>query len=144
MDYTGAILHEVVLDDEDLALELFYSIQEGEMSFYDVAHQYIREPELRRTGGYRGIVRRRDLKRSISAAVFAAKPPEIIEPITTKSKTHLILVEEIIQPQLNDNLRSQIVDNLFSVWLNQQIAEVKIINEYLNSVDALLDDCSIN
>ncbi len=127
LDYTGAIIYEVVLDDEDLALELFYGIQEGEMSFYDVAHQYIQEPELRRTGGYRGIVRRQDLKSSISAAVFAAKPPEIIEPITTNSQVHLILVEEIIQPQLDDKLHSQILSDLFSVWLNQQIAEVKII-----------------
>lgn len=127
LDYTAAIIHEVIFDDEDLAIELFYAIQEGEISFYDVAHQYIQEPELRRTGGYRGIVRRQDMKRSISAAVFAAKPPEIIEPITTNSQVHLILVEEIIQPQLDDKLRSQILSDLFSVWLNQQIAEVKII-----------------
>ncbi len=127
LDYLGAIINEVVLDDEDLAIEIFYAIQEGEMSFYDVAHEYIQEPELRRTGGYRGIVHRQDMKRSISAAVFAAKPPEIIEPIITNSEVHLILVEEIIKPQLDDTLRSQIVDNLFSNWLNQQIAEVKTI-----------------
>ena len=127
LDYAGAIIYEVVLDDEDLGLELFYAIIEGEMSFYDVAHQYIQQPELRHIGGYRGLVRRKDLKQSISAAVFAAQPPEIIEPIITNSEIHLILVEEIIQPQLDDQLRSQILTNLFSAWLNQQTAEVKII-----------------
>jgi parvulin-like peptidyl-prolyl isomerase len=59
LDYAGVVMYEVVLDDEDLAMELFYGIQEGEMSFYEVAHQYIQDTELRRKGGYRGIVRAR-------------------------------------------------------------------------------------
>ncbi|MHC5819760.1 MAG: peptidylprolyl isomerase, partial [Nostoc sp.] len=68
LDYVGVVMYEVVLDDEDLALELFYAIKEGEMSFYDVAHKYIQDVELRRKGGYLGIVRRKDLKPEISAA----------------------------------------------------------------------------
>ena len=50
LNYAGVVMYEVVLDDEDLALELFYAIQEGEMSFYDVAHQHIQDIELRRKG----------------------------------------------------------------------------------------------
>jgi len=45
LDYTSAVIYEIVLDDEDLAMELFYGIQEGKMSFYDVAHQYIQDFE---------------------------------------------------------------------------------------------------
>lgn len=75
LDYAGVVMYEVFLDDEDLAIELFYAIKEGEISFYDVAHKYIQDRELRRKGGYRGIVYRQDLKPEISAAVFAAKPP---------------------------------------------------------------------
>jgi len=33
LDYTQVVMYEVVLDDEDLAMELFYSLQEGETSF---------------------------------------------------------------------------------------------------------------
>jgi len=118
-------MYEVVLDDEDLAIELFYGIQEGEMSFYEVAHQYIQDTELRRKGGYRGIVRRKELKPEISAAVFAAKPPQVLKPIVTSSGVNLILVEEIIQPELDDKLSSQIMFNLFDEWLKQQIEQVE-------------------
>src|SRR4028119_1986807 len=83
LDYAGVVMYEVVLDDEDLAIELFYGIQEGEMSFYEVAHQYIQDMELRRKGGYQGIVRRKDLKPEISAAVFAATPSQVLKPIAT-------------------------------------------------------------
>jgi parvulin-like peptidyl-prolyl isomerase len=118
-------MYEVVLDDEDLAIELFYGIQEGEMSFYEVAHQYIQDTELRRKGGYQGIVRRKELKPEISAAVFAAKPPQVLKPIVTSSGVNLILVEEIIQPELDDKLRSQIMFDLFSEWLKQQTEQVE-------------------
>jgi parvulin-like peptidyl-prolyl isomerase len=131
LDYAGVLMYEVILDDEDLAMELFYALQEGEMSFPEVAHQYIQDKELRRIGGYRGIVRRQELKPEISAAVFAAKPPQVLKPIVTSKGVHLILVDEIIQPRLDNQLRSKIFLDLFSEWSKQQIEQV----EYLFAVD---------
>jgi parvulin-like peptidyl-prolyl isomerase len=125
LDYAGVVMYEVVLDDEDLAMELFYGIQEGEISFPEVAHQYIQDTELRRCGGYRGILRRKELKPEISAAIFAVKPPQLLKPIVTSSGVHLILVEELIQSQLDDKLRSQIMSGLFSEWLKEQTDQVK-------------------
>ncbi len=130
LDYVGLAMYEVVLDDEDFAIELFYAIKEGEMSFYDVAHKYIQDTELRRQGGYRGIVRRQDLKPEISAAVFAAKPPQLLKPIVTSSGVHLILVEELIQPTLDEKLRTNILSYLFSQWLKQQIEQIEIIQNF--------------
>jgi len=127
LDYAGVVMYEVVLDDEDLAMELFYGIQEGEMSFYEVAHQYIQDTELRRKGGYRGIVRRKELKPEISAAVFAATPPQVLKPIVTSKGINLIFVEELIQPQLDNALRQKIHSDLFSEWLKQQIMEVEVV-----------------
>ena len=126
LDYAGVVMYEVVLDDEDLTMELFYGIQEGEMSFYEVAHQYIQDKELRRKGGYRGIVRRKELKPEISAAVFAAKPPQVLKPIVASSGVNLILVEEIIQPELDNKLRYQILSDLFAGWLKQQIEQSEV------------------
>ena len=134
LDYAGAVIYEIALDDEDLAMELFYAIKEGETSFNDVAHQYIQDTELRRKCGYRGKVNRQDLKPEISAAVFTAKPPQLLKPIITSKGIHLILVEEIIQPQLHEKLRSQILSDLFSEWLKQQIAAVDVI-KHLNPSD---------
>jgi PPIC-type PPIASE domain len=125
LDYVGVVIYEVVLDDEDLALELFYAIREGEMSFYDVAHKYIRDTELRRKGGYLGIVRRQDLKPEISAAVFAATAPQFLKPIVSSIGIHLILVEEIIQPQLDEQLRQKIALDMFSEWLKEQTDNIQ-------------------
>lgn len=127
LDYAGVVMYELVLDDEDLAIELFYAVKEGEMSFYDVAHKYIQDTELRRKGGYRGIVHRKDIKPEICATVFAAKPPQLLKPIVTSSGVHLILMEEIIQPKLDKMLRSKIILDLFAGWVKQQIEQVETL-----------------
>ena len=127
LNYAGAFIYEVVLDDEDLALEHFYGLQENEISFQHIAREYIQDPELRRAGGYRGMQQRSDLRPEISAAVFAAYPPQILKPIVTQKGVHLISVEEIVQPQLNESLRLKILGDLFSAWLKQQLEEVKIV-----------------
>ncbi|MCY7337852.1 MAG: peptidylprolyl isomerase [Chamaesiphon sp.] len=123
LDYSGAIIYEVILEDRNLAMEIFYSLQEGDLSFADVAHQYISVPELRRRGGYIGRVSRKQLRAEISAAVFAAKPPQLIEPIVTAVGVHLIQVEEIIEPQLDERLHQQILTEMFDRWLVETIAE---------------------
>jgi parvulin-like peptidyl-prolyl isomerase len=94
------------------------------MSFNDVTHKYIEDKELRRKGGYRGILSRKDLKSEISSAVFAATPPEVLKPIVNSKGVHLILAGEIIQPELDDQLRYQIGSELFGEWVINQIESV--------------------
>jgi parvulin-like peptidyl-prolyl isomerase len=126
IDYTGAVLCEVILGDKDLATELFYAIQEGEINFHNVAYQHIQDAELRRAGGYRGLVLRKNLRPEISAAVFSASPPQILNPISTPKGVHLILVQEIIQPLLDDVRRSRILSDFFAEWLRKQVEELEI------------------
>jgi parvulin-like peptidyl-prolyl isomerase len=97
------------------------------MSFFEIAQQYIEDTELRRRGGYRGIVRRKEMKPEISAAVFAANAPQILKPIVGAKGVYLIWVEEVIQPQLDEKLRYQILSDLFKLWVKQQVEEVEVL-----------------
>ncbi|MBD2451462.1 peptidylprolyl isomerase [Nostoc sp. FACHB-152] len=126
LNYAQVVMYEVVLDDFDLAMELFYALAEGEINFHEIAHQYIQDAELRRKGGYRGILHRAQLRPEISSAVFAATPPQIIKPILTSIGVHLILVEELIEPRLDEMLRLKILSDLFSQWLQGRIDLVEI------------------
>ncbi|MDZ8106224.1 MAG: peptidylprolyl isomerase [Nostoc sp. DedQUE12a] len=136
LNYAQIVMYEVVFDDEDLATELFYAIQEGEMNFHEVAHQYIQDIELRRSGGYRGKLSRLNLKPEISTAVFAATPPQLLAPIVTSKGIHLIFVEEIIQPKLTQLLRQKILSDLFLEWLNKQTNETNIMT-WLQSKESI-------
>lgn len=117
INYEAAVTYEVILEDRDLALELFYAFEEGEITFSEIARLYIQDPELRRAGGYQGVRHRKDFRPEVAAAVFAATPLQILKPITSPKGVYLIWVEEIIQPELEENLRQQIIDELFTDWL---------------------------
>jgi parvulin-like peptidyl-prolyl isomerase len=121
LDYIQIIMREVMVPNQNLAMELFCALQEREISFWDVANQYIQDPELRRTGGYRGPVSREDLPPPIAAAVFAARPPQVLKPVLSRKQSHLIFVEALIKPVLDEGLRSQIQAKLFDQWLDDQI-----------------------
>jgi parvulin-like peptidyl-prolyl isomerase len=120
IDYTEAAIYEVVLEDEDLALELYYALKEGELSFHEMAKQYITDTELARKGGYLGFKSRTDLQAEVRAAVFAATPPQLLKPIMSKKGTHIIQVEEIVKPQLTQALRQKILSELFLEWIKYQ------------------------
>ncbi len=127
LDYVAAVTYEVTFDDRDVALELFYALEQGEISFPEIARLYISEPESRRTYGYQGLQYRKDFRPEIGAAVFAATPPQILKPITTSKGVYLIWVEEIIQPQLDEQLREKIIAELFSDWLKLQIECIEVV-----------------
>jgi PPIC-type PPIASE domain len=137
LEYLGVVMYEVILDDQNLAMELFYAIQAGEMSFYEMARLYIQDPELRRMGGYQRVRYRRDLKPEISMAVFAAKSSQILKPIVTAEGVHLLLIEEIIQPELNELLRQGIGLELLIAWLKQQLEQVEVTFKDLSKIKCI-------
>lgn len=122
LDYYQAVIYQIVLPNFDLAMELFYGIQERELSFWDLAHQYIEDVELRRRGGYLGQKSRDRLRPEVAAAVFSSanRVPQVLKPIAVEKKAYLIYVEEIIQPTLDGSLRQNIIEQLFNNWLSQQ------------------------
>ncbi|MEM1395376.1 MAG: peptidylprolyl isomerase [Cyanobacteria bacterium P01_H01_bin.150] len=122
INYEAAVTYEVILEDRDLALELFYAFEEGEITFPEIARLYIQDPELRRAGGYKGVQNRQDFRPEVAAAVFAANPPMILKPITSPKGIYLIWVEEIIQPELDEALREEIIAELFADWLKGKAA----------------------
>jgi parvulin-like peptidyl-prolyl isomerase len=127
INYGNVIMYEIFLDSKDLAVEIFYAIQEGEISFHEAARKYITDPELRRRGGYSGIIPRSKCLPEISAAISTSKPPQLLKPISTAKGTYLIFVEEVVEAQLNPLTIEMIVTDLFFRWLEDLKSEVDIV-----------------
>ncbi|MEN9518072.1 MAG: hypothetical protein RLZZ381_660 [Cyanobacteriota bacterium] len=143
LDYMQVAMYEIVLNDQDVAMELSYAIAEGEISFFEAAYQYIQDPQLSRRGGYRGIIYRKDLKPEISAAVFASNPPQTLKPIVTSSGVHLIKVEELAKPQLDDMMRQKILSELFDTWLVKQIQQFEVKMNFMTNREQVLEPQSV-
>ncbi|MGL5875987.1 MAG: peptidylprolyl isomerase [Xenococcaceae cyanobacterium] len=131
-DYAEIVMYEILLEDNDLATELYYTLKMGKARFHDLARRYIQEPILRRCCGYKGIVYGNQLHPDIHEALLAAKPPQLLKPIVTAKGVHLILVEEIIRPKLDERLRARIMSDLFSAWLDREIAQTEIKTYFQN------------
>jgi len=129
INYDAAVTYEVAFEDRDLAFELFYALEEGEITFPEIARLYIQDIELRRTYGYQGVKYRRDFRPEIASAIFSTSPPGIIKPISTPKGVYLIWVEEIIQPELSEGLREKIISDSFESWLSREVKFVDIAVE---------------
>lgn len=98
LDFEQILLYQTIVLNEKIAQELFYQIEEQEISFYEAAHLYDLDEGRRRRCGYEGKLYRWKLKPDIASAVFGAPIGEVIGPLQTEQGYHLLKVEDFFQP----------------------------------------------
>ncbi|WP_293124513.1 peptidylprolyl isomerase [Microcoleus sp. bin38.metabat.b11b12b14.051] len=121
LQFDQIILYQIIVANLQLAQEIFYEIQEGEISFFDAAHLYDIDESRRHLCGCEGKVYRWGLKPDIAVAVFSAKPGEVIRPIETERGYHLFMVEKFIPAELTPERYQEILHNLFNEWLANEV-----------------------
>jgi parvulin-like peptidyl-prolyl isomerase len=117
LDFEQILLYQIIVPYEKLAQELFYQIEEREISFYEAAHLYDIDERRRHQCGYEGKLYRWTLKPEMAAVIFAADAGELIQPIQDEQGYHLLMVEEFISATLTEEIRQDIQQRLFQEWL---------------------------
>ena len=120
-DFEQVLLYQIIIPYERVAQELFYQIEEEEISFYEAAHLYDVDEKRRSQCGYEGKVHRWSLKPDIVAVIFSAEPGQVIGPLQTEQGYHLLLVEEFIPAQLTPVVYQDILNRMFKEWLTQEL-----------------------
>ena len=121
LDYEQILLYQIVVPYQKLAQELFYQIEEEEISFYEAAHLYDIDERRRRLCGYEGKLYRWGLKADIAPAIFSAQPGELIGPLASEQGYHIYLVEEFIPAELTPERSKEIIDKMFKQWLSGEL-----------------------
>ncbi len=121
LDYEQILLYQIIVDSEKFAQELFYQIQESEISFYEAAHLYDIDEKRRCQCGYEGKLQRCKLKADLAAAIFTSQPGEVVGPIQIAQSYHLLMVEEFIPAKLTPETYQEILDQMFKQWLAGEI-----------------------
>jgi parvulin-like peptidyl-prolyl isomerase len=119
--FEQVILYQIIVPYEKLAWEIFYQIEEEEMSFYQAAHLYDIDEKRRQNCGFEGKINRASIKPNIATAIFSARPREIINPFQTEQGYHIVMVEEFIAPQLTPEVSQDIFNKLFDEWLASEL-----------------------
>jgi parvulin-like peptidyl-prolyl isomerase len=115
-------LYQIKVADQFLAKELFFQIEEQEISFFEAAHIYNLDPARRKNCGYEGRCYRRILKPEVSAYVFNAQPGTLLSPLATEQGYSLFYIDEFIAAHLTPELHQTLIDALFQNWLNQELS----------------------
>ncbi len=119
--FTQVLLYQIIVPYKNLAQELFYQIEEGEISFYQAAHLYDIDEGRRHKCGYEGKIYRKNLHPEIAAATFGSPLGQLINPIKTSQGYHLLMVEEFISEELTPERYQEIQDRMFKEWLASEL-----------------------
>ncbi|WP_041238305.1 peptidylprolyl isomerase [Gloeothece citriformis] len=121
LNFEQIILYQIIVPYETLAWEIFYQIEEEEISFYQAAHLYNFDAKSRYYCGFEGQVYRWILNPEISSVLFSSKVGEVIPPLKTEQGYHLFLIEEFISPELTPEIRQEILNKMFNEWLTREL-----------------------
>lgn len=117
LGFEQVILYQLVVANAKLAQELYYQIEEGEISFYDAAHFYDVDDNRRRRCGYEGQIERGIIPSDIASIIFSKPTRELVGPIKTEQGFHLFMVEDLLPPELTPQRYEEILNNMLQQWL---------------------------
>jgi parvulin-like peptidyl-prolyl isomerase len=108
--------------DVDVAEEIYFRILSEEETFMDLAPRYSDGIEAK-TKGISGPVELGKLDPAMANALATAKPGEVISPFSISSWWVVIQLETIIPVELDDNTRGRLTEELFNIWINEQVQQ---------------------
>ncbi len=111
------------VQDQGLAYELYFRIQEGEAKFADLAREYSKGPESR-TGGLLGPVPVSQPHPRIGKLLSISQPGQLWPPQVLAEWFVIIRLEKFIPAQLDDAMRRRLIDELFEIWLKEEVQKV--------------------
>ncbi|MEB3179373.1 MAG: peptidylprolyl isomerase [Nostocaceae cyanobacterium] len=121
LDFEQILLYQIIVPSQKIAQELFYQIEESEISFYEAAHLYDIDENRRQQCGFDGRIYRFALKPDIASVVFSAKLKEVIGPVQSEQGYHLFMVAEFIPAELTPERSQEIMGRMFQDWLAAEV-----------------------
>jgi len=146
--FDAAEISRLVVADEDIARELRIQIVEEDADFHSLARTHSIDAETRPAGGYAGEQNRAEMEATVEAAVFGGQAGQVVGPFKMDDGWHLIKIEAVHAPELDNDLRETIKQRLFEEWLadrrrNAQI-KVPLLDVIVPKNDELEDPKSVN
>jgi parvulin-like peptidyl-prolyl isomerase len=111
--------------DAGIARELYFRILEGEQAFADAAREYSQGVEAQ-TNGLIGPVELSVPHPALAQILSTSKPGELAPPTSVGEWIVLVRLERFMPAQLDDAMRSRLLDECFNLWLKEQVAQVDL------------------
>lgn len=121
LDFDQIDLYRLRVPYQTLSQELFYQIEENEISFYEAAHLYDIDEQRRLRCGYEGRLHRWEFEPEVAAAVFGEPVGQLLGPFAVGQGYDLLMTANLLPGELTDETRRTILDQLFNEWLDSEL-----------------------
>ncbi len=115
--YARIALSQILVPDLATAWKIVQILREGHASFCTLALEYSKGKQSQENGGFVGVRYVVELLPEIAEAVNNAKEGEIIGPVQSSLGYHVLRVEKCFPIELNQQVREQVMNASFQLWL---------------------------
>ena len=125
--------------DAEVAQELYFRIKAGEQSFAECAQEYSTGAEAQ-TGGLLGPVTISQPHPAIAQKLAISQPGQLWPPMRLENWVVIVRLEKLIPAQLDDAMRSTLLNHLFETWLTEEInnTQLSLITDAPTTAKALV------
>lgn len=106
--------------DAEVAQELYFRIKAGEQTFAECAREYSQGQEAQ-TGGMLGPVPIGQPHPEIAQKLAISQPGQLWPPMRLDNWVVIVKLEKLIPAQLDDAMRSTLLNHLFETWLSEEM-----------------------
>jgi parvulin-like peptidyl-prolyl isomerase len=111
--------------DRHLAQELFFRIQAGEAAFAELVRQYSGGQEAE-VGGLVGPHDMTVPHPALAKRLLSLKPGQLAPPVQIADWFVIVRLEKYLPAQLDQNMRSQLTNELYEQWLQTQVNQLLV------------------
>ena len=122
-EFDFARISVIIVGEEGLANEIAMQVTEDGEDFHALARRHSLDEATKYSGGYVGVVSRKMLSPEIAAKVFNADAGDLVGPFQKDERQELIWVEEVIKPELTDQIKEGIKERIFAQWVSRFFEE---------------------
>jgi parvulin-like peptidyl-prolyl isomerase len=115
-----AIYSLIRTSDIGIAQEIYFRSIEGEQTFEEIARQYSQGAESK-TGGLIGPVELSTPHPAIAQLIMTQPIGQVCRPVQLEQWFVIIRPEQIIPAQLDEPMRQRLIDELFQIWLQEEL-----------------------
>ncbi len=130
LEFDEAEVSWILTADRGVAAEITTQVRDEGVDFGRSALRHSEDDRTRRSGGYVGRLRRRDLPEGVAAKVFSGKGGDTVGPIEAGGSFSIYRVEEIHPAPLTEYVKEEIRQLLFDRWLASEIQAADIAYFY--------------
>jgi parvulin-like peptidyl-prolyl isomerase len=109
--------------DLGIAQELYFRVLEGEQSFAELARDYSQGPEAQ-TDGMIGPVELSVPHPTLAQMLSVSQPGQLWAPTRVGEWLVIVRLEKFIPAQLDEPMRRRLLNECFTTWLQEQLAQL--------------------